>query len=76
MTEFEQKTLALLESIDRSLAALMKRLQAIDETAEPWPGSDGTGWPGGTSDLGEPADHRNLRRGEPRRQGEAHRWPR
>ncbi len=76
MTEFEQKTLALLESIDRSLAALMKRLQAIDETAEPWSRSDGMGWPGGASDPCESPDHRNFQRGEPRRQGEAHRRPR
>ena len=72
MTEFEQKALALLESIDRSLAALMNSLQAINETAEPLPRSNGTGWPGGASDPGELTDHRNLRRGEPWRRGGTH----
>lgn len=76
MTEFEQKALALLESIDHSLAALMNSLQTIKETAEPLSGGNGMGWPAAASDPGEPADHRNFRRGEPRHRGEMHRWPR
>jgi hypothetical protein len=74
MTEFEQKALALLESIDRSLAGLASRLESLGERAEglSQPGA-ARDWSGAMSDA---LDHRNLRRGEPRRQGEAHRWPR
>jgi hypothetical protein len=80
MIEFEQKALALLESVDRSLAGLASRAQTLGELAERISRGNPDARPGPAGDwndaMSDAHHHRDLRRGEPRRQDEAHRWPR
>lgn len=73
MTELEQKALALLASIDRSLAELTNQLPT-------YAGAPKTPMRRGPrlddrDPIDDRPDHRTLQRGEPARRGGARRWP-
>jgi hypothetical protein len=74
MTELEEKALALLASIDRSLAALARQLPA--RTGAPTAPIRRGSMLDGHDLIDDRPDHRTLQRGEPARRGAPHRWPR
>jgi len=73
MTEVEQKALALLASIERSLAGLASQRPA--RTGAPAAPMRRV-WTLNDEPIDDRPDHRTLQRGEPARRSRAHRWPR